>query len=846
MNYMQQKEILFGTWLRKQRRALDLSRQAFADQVGCAAVTLRRIEIGTLKPSRELANILLERLGIPASERLQWISFARGTSGFPLSSNPPSNKSITNLPAPLSSFIGREKEQADVAGLIARHRLITLAGSGGVGKTRLAIKVSEQALANYADGVWLVELAPIFDPLLVARTTAMAIGLHDDPQRPIMERLCDYLHEKEMLFILDNCEHLLDACAQLVNTLLKSCPGLKILATSREPLGITGEAIYRVPSLGLPDAQQVLNTFRNFEAVKLFEERAQLVQTDFSLTMENAPSVAQICSRLDGIPLAIELAAAKVNLLSTKEIAGQLETSFNLLTNGSRTALPRQQTIHASIEWSWNLLSNEERILMRQLSVFAGGWTLESAQAVCDGEVVGLINSLVKKSLIVLNQLSGSTRRYRFHEMIRQYARQSLLESDEEKDIRTRHLQYFLQLSEEAEPGLRGPTQTQWLSHLNDERDNIRAALGWAIQTDIEAGLYITGRLYRFWERSEMQEASHWLAEFIENPESKMYSHARAKALHAQGWILIWMEQLGQARLPAEECFDLFEKCGDRAGKIDGLILLGYTLHFNQDQGMEMLQQAHILARSLGDTWRQARALHNLGGISIGDRRLSYYEQAIMLFRQCGDWDSLLSLLSIFGYFALLNGNVELAQQSLDEAVQLSNQSNDKDAKSVLLQSLGAMAFRQEDYRKAYGYYQEALDNWDELGTRMNALWCRTFLGYIALHEGNLPETRLIFEETIQQFQRDQNIDGVLFTLEGMAGLHIATGRPELAARLIGWADATRERIGDTRPKLEQADIDKDISAIVVKIGNTAFEEAHDLSEDMTLDEAVALALEKS
>src|SRR5919106_6367673 len=370
-----QEEISFGIWLRKQRRALDLSRQAFAAQVGCAEVTLRRIEAGTLKPSKELAQILLERLGIPETERPQWISFARGLAAFPLRSTPSSNKPITNLPASLTTFIGREKEQSDVIRLITKHRLVTLTVSGGVGKTRLSIKVGERVLGNYADGVWLGELASLSNPALIAQTFAALFGLTAQSTISFTDLLINFLRAKSILLIVDNCEHLLDGCARFIDTLLKSSPHLKILATSREPLGITGEAIYLVPSLELPDLQQVIDTFRDFESVHLFEERAQLAQFDFSLTLENAASVAQICQRVDGIPLAIELAAAKVGILSTEQIAKQLDESFNVLTGGSRTALPRHQTLRASMNWSWGLLTEAEQTLMRQLSVIAGGWT---------------------------------------------------------------------------------------------------------------------------------------------------------------------------------------------------------------------------------------------------------------------------------------------------------------------------------------------------------------------------------------------------------------------------------------------------------------------------------------
>ncbi len=650
------KETTFGTWLYNQRRSLDLTRRALADQAGCAEITLRRIENDTLKPSKELALVLLEKLGIPEHERPQWVQFARGLTGYPDQSvGYPPNKPLTNLPSLLTTFIGREKEQAEIVQHLNKYRLVTLTGSGGVGKTRLSIKVGEQVLRNYPHGVWLLELAPLNDPALLPQTIAALFGLVTQPNTPVTEMLVNFLHAKTILLIFDNCEHLLDACAHLSDALLKSCPNLKFLATSREPLGITGEALYRVPSLGLPHVEQVLEKFREFESMRLFEERAQLVQTDFSLTLENASFVAQICSRLDGIPLALELAAAKVSMLPTKEIAEQLEESFNLLTGGSRTALPRHQTIRASIEWSWNLLSDDEGILMRQLSVFAGGWTLESAQAVCDGDVLGLTSSLVKKSLIAVKQAhpefdrrAGSKTRYYFHEVVRQYAREKLVEAGEEPNIRNRHLNYFSSLSEQAETALRGPMQAEWYARLEDELDNIRAALDWMDKTEaVEAGLYIFGRLGRFWYY-DLQEAQRWAIKFIQKVESIAFPRARIKALNMQSYILNGLEQSVLARSAGEESLALSRACGDQHGEVDALVLLGFI---GGKTDVELLQKALALSKALGDMRRQADVLEALGwDHSDLMRARACWEEAIALFRQIQDWGSLIDGLGALGW----------------------------------------------------------------------------------------------------------------------------------------------------------------------------------------------------
>jgi len=845
------KELSFGTWLYHQRRALDLTRKALASQVGCAEVTLRRIENGALKPSKELAYILLEKIGVPESERAQWVQFARGLTEYP--EQPPASspsKSLTNLPSLLTTFIGREKAQAEIIQHVNKYRLVTLTGSGGVGKTRLSIQVGNQLSAEYPNGVWLLELASLNDPALLPQTVSQVFGIAAQSDISLIELLINFLRAKTTLLILDNCEHLLDACAQLADTLLKNCPNLKILATSREPLDITGEAVYRVPSLDLPDLRQILENFRDYESVRLFDERARLAQTDFSLTMDNASFVAQICSRLDGIPLAIELAAAKVNSLSTKEIAEQLEESFNLLTGGSRTALPRQQTIRASINWSWGLLGASEQTFMRQLSVFAGGWTLESARAVCDGDVLGLINSLVKKSLIAAKQAhpefdrrAGSETRYHFHQVVHQYAREKLTEAGEEGNIRIRHLHYFLGLTQQAETALRGPMQAEWLARMGDELHNIRAALEWADKTNaVEAGLYLFGRLGRFWYY-DLQEAQRWAEKFILNVESNTDPRARIKALNTQGHILDGMEQSALARSAGEESLALCCACGDQRGEVDALILLGFL---GGKIDVELLQKALALSKTLGDLHRQADVLLALGWDHSGPQRArAYWEEAVALFRQLEDWGSLIDGLSALGWYILLNGDIKTAQELLDEALELNQRFKNRARSEWIFMSYGRIALMRGDYKQARSFLQEGM-NWAEAsGSRQPYNWFRSYLGYVALREGNVMEARQIFAECAQAFQKNTNAIGVVFALEGMAGVCVSAGKPEQAAQLIGWSDATRGKIGDTRALLEQADVDRDSAAIAAKMGSSAFRAAYDAGREMTLEDAIVLALKQ-
>ncbi len=646
-----QEEISFGTWLRKQRRALDLSRQAFADQVGCAEVTLRRIEAGSLKPSKEFASILIEKLGIPDSERPQWISFARGLT------NPPSGQKAfptvalrTNLPASLTSFVGREKEQQEVIQLIAKHRLATLTGSGGVGKTRFAIKVGEQLLGNYSDGVWLLELAPLNDPTLLPQTAATLFGLRTQPSISYTDLLINHLRTKSALLILDNCEHLLDACAPFAETLLKNCAGLKILVTSREPLEIVGEARYRIPSLRLPDLPYRLEALREFESIKLFEERAQLVQFDFSLTSENDASVVQICRHLDGIPLAIELAAAKVSVLSPAQIAKQLGESLNVLAGGSRTALPRHQTLRASMNWSWSLLTDAEQRLMRQLSVFVGGWTLEAARSICDDDVLDLLDSLVTKSLIAVNERTENNVRYSFHEAIRQYAREKLMESGESEVVRERHLEYFLTIALRFEHDAHGPQLLDEIMSVNAEHDNLLEAINWAGEYgQAQSGLRLGSALHYYWLcRGYWSVGRDSLERLLSLPEASEYTTARADALNLAGDLAIQQGDLKAARALLEESRIIGLELGQAGKSCLGwtLMLQGQSL-MGQDKTMAQYELEHsiVLLREAGPSWRLAIALLVRGWLAGGQGDLEqareFYSESLDILRKTGDiWTS--------------------------------------------------------------------------------------------------------------------------------------------------------------------------------------------------------------
>jgi len=433
----------------------------------------------------ERCKLALHQLDLEPSEETRALAFKR--------------RSGLNVPIPLTSFVGREKELKEVAELFSKSRLITLTGSGGVGKTRLAIQVVAEVLDLFPDGVWFLDLAPLSDPALVPNTLASLIGLRESRETVVTEVLINYFRTHTALVIFDNCEHLIESCAQLIHSLLTSCETLSILATSRESLRVSGELPYRVPSLEIPNLgiEFDIAEISNIESVRLFTQRAMFASSNFAMNSQNALFVAQICQQLDGIPLALELAAARINTLSPQQILARLDDRFNLLTRGLRTAMPRHQTLRATIEWSYDLLSYQERLLFQRLSVFMGGWTLDAAETVCaDGTVLDLLARLVDKSLVVVDREHGDKARYNYLETIRQYAHEKLDEDGEAQQIRDQHMQYFLGLARNAEPQLYGAQQIEWLQILEDEDKNMRAALEWSLRGNVTAGQELAGALW--------------------------------------------------------------------------------------------------------------------------------------------------------------------------------------------------------------------------------------------------------------------------------------------------------------------------------------------------------------
>lgn len=842
----------FGKWLRHKRRSLDLTQKAFADQIGCAEITVRRMEAGEYKPSKELALVLFEKLGIAEPERTQWISFARGLSDLPIQSISQPNEPNSNLPVPLSSFIGREKEQAEVIKLISKHRLVALIGSGGVGKTRLSIKVGEQLLENYRDGVWLVELASLNDPALLPQTTASLFGLIAHSDISHMDLLVNFLCTKSALLILDNCEHLLDACAHLADTILKSCPHLKILVTSREPLEITGEALYRLSSLGLPSLPYQLDTLMDFESVQLFEERAQLIQFDFSLTPENAASIVQICRHLDGIPLALELAAAKVGVLSAAQIARQLGENLNVLAGGSRMALPRHQTLRASMNWSWSLLTKAEQRSMRQLSVFAGGWTLESAGSICDGNVLDLLNSLVTKSLIVRNQGTEKNVRYSFHETIRQYVREKLSESGESEVVRGRHLDFFLALSVQFEREVHGAQMSNWLKSVDAEYDNLRQAMKWAAESgQAPLGLRLGYALHYFWlSRGYWSVGREALEQLLACPEAAEHTIVRADALNLAGDLATQQGDLMAARPLLEESRSIGLELGEEGKSSLGwsTMLLGQSwIDHDPARAQQNLDQSIILLREAGETWRLAIAVLVRGNLAESQGELlqarQLFSESLAILRNIRDKLTSVIPSGALGRIFYDLGDYAAASPHLHDALDLYRGIDDKEYTPGTLADLGSIALLQGNVAQAIAYFEESLARTRELMNKRDIANVLSKLGIALCHHGEVARAMALLQEGLELSQAIGNTYSTAACLIGLASLQQQSRR---AAQMLTAAQAAFERSAgfiDPLYRMEQARAENKIREV---LNARDFEKYSEEGRAMTVERAVAFALETS
>jgi predicted ATPase/DNA-binding SARP family transcriptional activator/DNA-binding CsgD family transcriptional regulator len=620
-----------------------------------------------------------------------------------------------NLPQAHSSFVGRQRELVEAKRALAMTRAMTFTGAGGCGKTRLALEVARDLAASYPDGVWLTELAPLSDPSLLPRAVAASLDVPEQVGRPSEEVLADYFENRNLLLVLDNCEHLVDAVARLADVLLAACPGLRILATSREPLGVSGEIVWTVQPLSLPSADEphTIEGLMRCDAVRLFVDRARSRLPTFELTQENLGSTANVCLKLDGIPLAIELATARMEALAVEQVARRLDDSLRLLAGDARTTDPRQQTMRATLEWSHDLLSGEERELFARLSVFAGGWTLEAAEEVCSGrdleqeDVLDLTSGLVDKSLVLAEGRTGQEARYRMLEPVRQYARERLEENGEGERVQEQHARYFLTMAEAAEPALVGPDQVAWLERLTKEHPNLRSALSWCLdeagtesEERAEMGLRLAAPLGRFWSNLGTSEGREWLEKGLARSGAAAPS-LRAKALNEAGWIAVFHFDPSAARL-LEEALVLYKEAEDKTGQANSInhVMHAAGLLDNFGRVPTLHQEALALLEEPLEDPRAAAYLHlTLGMIAMftqdHEQVVTRMEKALSLFKEAQDAWGAARCLSPMGIAALGRGDVDYAARANEEALELLRPLKDKIAiGTVLIQAAGVAVLR--------------------------------------------------------------------------------------------------------------------------------------------------------
>ena len=725
-----------------------------------------------------------------------------------------------NLPSQPSSFVGRAGELAELRALVAGgSRLVTICGPGGIGKSRLALQVAAEALDGAGDGVWLAELAPVADPELVARTVAAVLGVREEPGRPVLDTLAEAVGDRYLLVVLDNAEHVLGAAAKLADVLIRCCPRACLLVTSREPLGVSGEHVFRVPPLPVPPADLAEpGRLAAFESVQLFTEHAAMRRAGFTLDDANAAAVAAVCIRLDGIPLALELAAARLGSLSVPEIAARLDQRFRLLTGGSRTALPRHQTLRALIDWSYDLLNPEERLMLDRLSVFAGGWTLQAAEAVSrvgdsgDWQVLDHLAALVGKSLVLADETQGSTR-YRLLETVRQYAAERLaLRAGAELDqTRAAHRDHYLALVETADAHLRGPDEAAWLDRLEIEFDNIRAALAFSVADprSAEPGLRLATGLRWFCNmRGHPGEVLEALSTLLERPDAHMATRARARALTVSCHLLN---------------------------------------HFGDDSAVPaMAGEAIRIARGLADDAVTADALSQLSwfGFQHGDlpAALTHISEAAALARTTGDSRLLADILGRRAVLEVQAGDPDAAFADHEEAVILSRAGGDNYRLAATLANLGIDKRAAGELAAARAHLQEASAIADSMGYQALSCALQQNLGFGYLVDSDPRNARRHFIDSLETAR----VTGVRAYLHStLLGLALAAGAdddPAVAATLHGFADEQYEQAGRAFEASEAGLRDRDHARLRVVLGDASFETAYARGRTLSQADAIALA----
>jgi predicted ATPase/DNA-binding XRE family transcriptional regulator len=933
-------QITFGAWVKQQRKTVDLTQEAFAERVGCSSETIRKIEAGTARPSRQMAELVVAQLGVPKADQPAFVQWARDGVPPALTTDPMSAAAAPPAPVPRPAkgaalitpspqmavspafqtaprtnlrfyptpLVGREAEIATVSRLLRRSdvRLVTLTGPPGVGKTRLAVQTTARLLDDFAAGVWFVPLAPIRDPGLVASAITTVLRVTETAGRPPAEMLADYLRDKHLLLVLDNFEQVLDAGA-LVATLLAATARLKVLVTSRAVLRLYGEHEFPVPPLSVPDAsrQWAVTRLVEYDAVELFRQRADASSPGFMLTEETGPPVSEICRRLDGLPLAIELAAARCKLFSPAALLVRLDRQLPVLTGGPLDQPARHQTLRAALAWSYDLLPPAEQRVLRRLAVFSGGWTAEAAAAVCAeahetaDQVLDRLEELVAQSLVVCRR-RDETVRYGLLESIREYAWDQLVAADEAREARDRHLRYYAQLVVDIEPELFGAKHVTLHTRLGQEYNNLRAAVGWATgEGDSEEGLKLVGALWYYWNWAGFEsEARSWASQLLAAAPAGPPGRVRAKALHAAGRLAWRCADFTEARARYAEALALFQALGDKAGI--GLVLNGFGLiALDEEQDYKLahrfFEDALAARRAAGDRWGIAHSLSGLAGplLHKGDYSgaRAVQEEALSISRELGDvlviaWDSLM-----LGDPTLYSDRCELAQQRVEEGLAIFREVGNKRGIANGLLNLAFLARWQEDYDKAAALLEEcltgdesALDGRTRPGALLNLgrtarlqghferarqplaeglalareenyapaiVWGLGEQALLAQAEGDLRRAGVLWAEGLTLCHKAQLRQWLTWCLQGRAEVALLQGQVERAVRLQGAGQALLETAGDSGPPLFKAPAEQAAEAAVLaaaraRLDEATWEAAWAAGQAMSLEQAVAYGLQEA
>jgi predicted ATPase/DNA-binding SARP family transcriptional activator/Tfp pilus assembly protein PilF len=815
-----------------------------------------------------------------------------------------------NLPTAQTSFIGCEPAIATIKELLTTTRVLTLTGSGGSGKTRLALCVAHETLADYPGGVGWVDLAPLADPALVPQMVADALRLREQPNRSFVELLTDHLCDHKTLLVLDNCEHLRAACAELLTALLQAGALGHVLATSREPLSVVGEQVWPVPMLSVPAANGYhaatparLAELRQSEAVRLFDERARSVAPSFTLNAQNAEAVAQICRRLDGMPLAIELAAARVNVLVPKQIVERLDNSVHLLTRGVHTDQSRHQTLRAALDWSFDLLASTEQIFFTRMAVFAGTFGVDAVESICAGqglerdELLDLLANLVEKSLVLATAHAtehDQEMRYRLLVPVRHYAAERLAAAGEEPRWRARHAAWYLALAQRAEPELEGPDQAAWLERLENEHDDLRAALTWyaAAPDGSEPGLHLCSAIGLFWcIRSYLSEGQRWLETFMRQIDANAAPQAQVKAHTFLARIAMLQSNFPAARAHYERGLTLARQIEYDEGVETTMIGLGVILWELGDfqQARTHLEEAMRYSRSVRHEQALARALNNLGLVCMhqGDgkaarvhleecleinQRLGHktgiatalfnlallaahsgdftrarmlYQDALVIDRELGNRSTMADVMNNLGAIAVSLGEFAVATTSFQEAEQIYRELGATGDTAYTGTGLGDVAFYRAEYDVARAYYQEALALFREASNQRLIARVLGQLGRIECRQGNLAAAATLCAEGLTLRAKMGHKAGMVFILDqGFVEVALAAGQPLIAARILGAIDRARQELSRPRDPVETHQLEPLLAHMQAQLGDAAFKAAWAEGEAMSLEEVTAYALD--